>query len=268
MASVVAAPLPGRTSRFALMAAIVFAALASALVFVAVQEGTGGERAAPFAGVEVVVAARDVPANTVLTADMLEVVSLPEDAIVDGAYATAALLPGMAVRFPVAKGEQITPVKVGLATVDDGRDLALVVSQGRRAFAVEVSEVTGVGGLLLPGNSVDVIAVFSETTAGADKAVTLLQNVVVLAVAQEAQEPLAPAVEPDATLDGGVIARRPDGAERQPDARTVTLAVTLEQAQLLALAQEHGRLWLALRPGGDDENLTPDETSLQPYRSP
>ena len=264
MAHAVATSVPERTNRIALVAALVFAAVASALVFVAVQDRSGGGSVSPLAGTEVVVAARDVPANTVLTVDMLELVSLPDDAIVEGAYGVVAPLIGTAVRFPIARGEQLTPLKVGAFGVEDERDLALVLAAGRRAFSVEVSEVTGVGGLLLPGNAVDVIAVFDETTAGSNKAVTLLQNVVVLAVAQEAQEPVPAAgttIEGEERAGTGVNGQRPEDVERQPDARTVTVAVTPEDAQLLALLQAQGdgdrgvEIMLSLRPAGETDIL-------------
>lgn len=265
MAGAIAGPLQERTNPIMLIGALLFAAIAAVLVFVALQSSGGGD-SSPAAGATVVVAARDLPANTTLSPDMLTVASISSDAVVQGAYTSVEALSGTALRFPVAQGEQITPLKVGLNAIDDEHDLALVVPAGHRAFAVDVSEVTGVGGLLLPGNTVDVIAVFDETATGEDKAVTLLQNVAVLAVAQEAQEPVAPSAEP--ASDGVDSGRRPEDVEAQPDARTVTLAVTPEQAQQLALAQENGRLWLSLRPAGEGESAPPAESNLLPFRTP
>ncbi len=158
----------------------------------------------------------------------------------------------------------MTPQKVGLDRIDDEDDIALVLPAGRRAFAVEVREVTGVGGLLLPGHFVDVIAVFADRFDEAGRAITMLQDVEVLAVGQEAQEPF-PASEEGAT---GLAGRRPDDVERQPDASSATLAVTPQDAQMLALVQESGAaIWLSLRPVGDHDVVPAEDASLQPLFS-
>lgn len=272
MAHVIAWMPAERTNRLLLAAGGLFAAVAAVLVFVALQSqsnGVGGGGAAA-ATLPVVVTAQAVPANTVLTADMLAVRALPEAAIVAGAYGQVESLVGLPVRFPLAEGEQLTPAKVGLDVIADQNDLALVLLEGQRAVAVEVSEVTSVGGLLLPGNRVDVIAVFHESATGVEKAVTLVQDVEVLAVAQEAQVPVPAAGEAlnqdgSAAAGTGIRGRRANDATRQPDARTVTLAVTPEQAQLLALAPANGTLWLSLRPFGDRTRESVGESNLVPF---
>lgn len=271
MAQVIAWMPAERTNRLLLAAGGLFAAVAAVLVFVALQsqsDGADGDSVA--ATLPVVVTAQAVPANTVLTVDMLAVRALPEDAIVAGAYGQVEPLVGLPVRFPLAEGEQLTPAKVGLDVIADEDDLALVLPEGQRAVAVEVSEVTSVGGLLLPGNRVDVIAVFHESATGVEKAVTLVQDVEVLAVAQEAQVPVPAAEEAldqddPAAAGTGIRGRRANDAERQPDARTVTLAVTPEQAQLLALAQANSTLWLSLRPFGDRTRESVGESNLVPF---
>lgn len=275
-------------------AAVLFAAIAGVLVFVALQNRGGDEGTTSLAPTtEVVVAARTIDTNTKLSADMLELTSVPSDQVLTGAYTSIDLAVGLPLRYPVQKGEQVTTSKIGLEAIQDEKDLALVLEPGKRGFSVLVSEVTGVGGLLLPGNVVDVIAVFPEGPAGITKlgdivsvqdiqdikAVTLLQNIEVLGVAQEAQEPV-PAAAPGAETGGegeaaedvevgqGIRGQRPEDVERQPGARSVTLAVTPDQAQLLALVQETaGIIWLSLRPVGEPEGAPPDETNLLPLIS-
>jgi hypothetical protein len=79
----------------------------------------------------------------------------------------------------------------------------------------------------------------------------------VLAVAQSTQKPVARLdrdgnpIETDTAGDG--LATRPDDLDANEDARTVTLALSPEDAPLLALAQEQGKVWLALRGIGDRE---------------
>jgi pilus assembly protein CpaB len=282
MASVLAGTAPEGRNRLLLIAAAAFAAIAAVLVFVALQERAGGgtARDVPAAGATnmVVVAARDVPANTRLTAAMLEVRAVPANAVLSGAYEDAGGLVGLATRYPLAAGEQVTALKVGVNRIEDEDDVSLVLPAGKRGFAVRVTEVTGAGGLLLPGNFVDVIAVFPNgpTTGNPEqpariKAVTLLQDVEVLAVGQEAQRPLPALADGEAGLAegqsvSGQSGRRAGDAERQPDAQSATLAVTPEQAQQLALVQETGGvIWLSLRPAGDHEKADTDDATLDPF---
>jgi pilus assembly protein CpaB len=142
----------------------------------------------------------------------------------------------------------------------EGDGLAFVVPAGMRAIAVSVDEITGVGGLILPGDRADVIAVISDQADAnnpINRVVTVLQDVEVLAVAQSAQEPVPPADEEaaaQAETDGAstTSGQLPEDAAPQPSARTVTLALTPEQVQLLALVQEEGSIYLSLRHFGDN----------------
>jgi pilus assembly protein CpaB len=255
---------PESRNRLLIVAAGVFGVIAAALVFVALQDRSDSTGSTPISGgVMVVVAAGDLAVNTTLTAEMLSVQTVPPDVALSGAYERTDALLGKATRYPVAKGQQITSSVVGAGAVPNDDDLSYALPPGKRAVGVEVSEVTGVGGMLLPGNSVDVIAVLSRGE-GASRAVTLLQNVVVLAVGQEAQQPAPPAIDGA----GGDASAATSDAERQPDAKTVTLAVAPNDAQLVALAQEEGAIWLSLRPANDKE-LTPlGEQLLPPPSNP
>lgn len=257
-------------------AALIFSLIAAGLVFAALQNrGAGGGSGAPLTTTAVVVAARDIPANTKLTAGMLELRSLPVAAQLAGAFTASDSVIGLPARYPIEAGEQITPAKVGLYQIDDENDVALILPPGSRAVAVPLTEVTGVGGMLLPGNFVDVVAVYANGiggTAGAGSGTSfmLLQDVEVLAVGQEAQEavPAQIAAADAGAPPSGASGVRPDGVERQPDARSATLAVTPEQAQMLALVQETGgAIWLSLRPLGDHEPVPAGEINLQQLES-
>ena len=106
--------------------------------------------------------------------------------------------------------------------------------------------------MILPGDLVDVIGILKADLVGVDKAVTIFQNIEVLAVAQKAQEPIPPAADTTATpVPSGTLGERPSDVKANPSAKTVTLAVTEEQAQLLALVQSKGDLALSLRSFGD-----------------
>jgi len=250
-----------RGNRGLLILALITGLVAAIVVFVALNQGGGGSDNAKTGSAvtttsAVVVAKSDIAAGTEITADMVKVIEVPNSLLVRDAFTSTQLVVGEAARYPIAAGEQVTRARVGANTEGDG--LAFVVPAGMRAIAVSVDEITGVGGLILPGDRADVIAVISDQ-AGADnpdRVVTVLQDVEVLAVAQSAQEPVPAADEEaaaQAETDGAstTSGQLPEDAEPQPSARTVTLALTPEQVQLLALVQEKGSVYLSLRRFGD-----------------
>ncbi|MDO8612322.1 MAG: Flp pilus assembly protein CpaB [Dehalococcoidia bacterium] len=255
-----------RGNRGLLILALITGLVAAIVVFVALNQGGGGSDNAKTGSAvittsAVVVAESDIAAGTEITADMVKVIEVPNSLLVRDAFTSTQLVVGEAARYPIAAGEQVTRARVGPNTEGDG--LAFVVPAGMRAIAVSVDEITGVGGLILPGDRADVIAVISDQ-AGAnnpDRVVTVLQDVEVLAVAQSAQEPVPAAADNNAATqaetDGAstTSGQLPEDAEPQPSARTVTLALTPEQVQLLALVQEEGSIYLSLRRFGDNAQL-------------
>lgn len=267
MARTIAGVRPERGNRAFLVLAVLSALVAAVLVFAALNRG-GNEGATSAAKVNVVVAGRDIPAGTRLTEETLKIAGVEPDALLQGTVADTAALVGRVTRYPVATGEQITLAKIGLQG-ETKEGLSFIIPAGKRALAVAVTQVSSVGGLLLPGDRVDVIAVFNATDVGSERAVTLFQNIEVLAVAQVAQEPVPPPSTEEGEAAGDQpLAQRPQGAEPQPEATTVTLALTPEQAQLLAVAQEQGKVWLSLRPFGEESAVELGQSTLAPFRTP
>jgi len=270
MARVIAATPIERTNRLVMLGAVLCAAIAALLIFVALQGRGGSEVSAGTA--TVVVASGDIEANTVLGANLLETRAVPSDQLIVGGYRDTADLIGLPARYPIQAGEQITASKVGVEAIENEKDLALVLEPGQRGFALRATEVTAVGGLILPGNAVDVIAVFLDDEGDVERAETVLQHIQVLSVAQMAQEPLpAPASgEEESQLGDGVRGQRPEELERQPEARSVTLGVSPDQAQFLAALQTQDgvEIWLSLRPVDDDADVPLDATNLLHFHSP
>jgi len=259
--------LTERPGRALLLLALLFALIAAVLVFVALNQSSGnGDETSASATTKVVVAAHNIAARTALKSNMLEVADIPTDSVLDGTFSNTDDLEGQVTRYPLVSGQQVVASQIGIQNKDD-TGLSFVVPQGMRAFSVSVSEETGVGGMILPGDLVDVIAILDEGTVGVDKAVTIVQNVEVLAVAQKAQEPIPPAqAQGEATPEAsGTLGERPKDASANPSARTVTLAVTPEQAQILALVHTQGEVALSLRSFGDRSPVVTAETNLIPY---
>jgi pilus assembly protein CpaB len=254
----------GRINRRFLMLALVSAALSAALVYVALnKDGGGGEGETSAAKVEAIVAAADIPARTLITADMLELKSIPADAKMEAGYDNIDDVVGEVTRFPIVADEQVTSAKIvslqGQQMIDA---LAFVIPDGMRAISIKADQVLSAGGLVLPGDYVDILAVFSVSDEkGEDHESylvrTILQNVEVLAVAQtiadvppEEEEETNGAEEASST---GEQRARASEAEPNPEATTLTLLVTPEQAEWLFLAEANGTLRAIVRGFGDSE---------------
>src|SRR3546814_18636931 len=115
-----------------------------------------------------------------------------------------------------------------------------------RAVTIRVNDVAGVAGFVLPGDRVDVLLTRDRTGGEGGNVANnlttdvLLQNVKVLGIDQDAnQEKDQPSV-----------------------AKALTLEVSQQTAQQLAMASPLGSLALLLRPPGDDAPaLVPPSTT-------
>ena len=279
----------GGTNRRLLLLALAAGLVGAVLVYAAVSRGSDSTDSAGSASsmVPVVTARIDIPPRTKITTDMVEVRQVAPDSRSELAYTDVADVVGRISRYPLATSEQILSTKVvSLASAaETGDSLSYVIPEGKRGISIQVNQVTSGGGLVLPGDYVDIIGVFDfEFRDGDDEeteeryfASLILQNVEVLAVAQTVVD-----TPPEAgtTADGEAIAQVADGdgqrvrntdADADPGATTVTLSVTLEQAQLLFLAEENAVLRLAVRAYGDSEVQDVPfvvETSLIPPNLP
>ncbi|MBS8242176.1 Flp pilus assembly protein CpaB [Marinobacter lipolyticus] len=84
---------------------------------------------------------------------------------------------GQIIRSRLGAGQMLTEVNLRNNSVLDS-----LVPEGHQAMAMAVDEVSGVGGLLRPGDRVDVTASFRRSDKDAPAALKLLRNVLVLAV--------------------------------------------------------------------------------------
>lgn len=247
--------------------ALVLALLAglgtSFLVWNYMQKVEQKAKPAPVEMVSILIAARDVPARTRFAEDMFARQEIPVSAKHPNAVTSPRQVLDKVVKLPMMAGEQILVSKFFADRTESG--LAFIVPPGKRAVAVAVNEVIGSGGLVLPGDDVDVVAVFNEKDFGQDTALYVLQKVAVLAVAQQ-MEGEGPGVAGSAfgqatqTVGLGSQSRSssPGRIEPlpQPTAKTVTLAVAPDEALRVIIAEERGKIRLVLRPAS--EKTTPD----------
>lgn len=248
----------GGSSRSGLLVAGVLAILAGLLAIIALRAGRddGGEPIVPGGDGEatIVVAGQDIPARTEITSDMIALKSVPASAILGGAYVEESLVVGRIARIPIYEGEQLVQEK--LASVESDLGLAYIVPTGQRAMAVQVDKVIGAGGLLQPGDRVDVVAVMditytdltTERSASFTRAFYITQDVEVLAVEQELQNRITAPGQVPAPNEGTLV----DQPDAQPDSTVVTLAISPEAAQAILLAETKGTIRLSVRAPGDD----------------
>jgi pilus assembly protein CpaB len=263
----------GNSNRRFIILAVVLGLLGAILVYAAFSRDSSGPSRSE-ADAPVVVAKSDIPARTRITPAMLEVRLVPADAVGVLAFSDPAKVAGQVTRFPINANEQVLQSKVVSTTpgVNVGsRSLSYTIPPGKRAFAINISEVANAGGLVLPGDYVDVVVIHDVEFGRAGNVETrenylvqtLFQNIEVLAVSQGVVD-----VVPEATpVASGQRVRNTEGRPN-PAATTVTLALTPEQAQRIYLAEANGRIRLSLRPYGESDERPVDYMTEQELLPP
>ncbi len=207
------------------------AILAAIVVFSALRRREAEVQRAMANTVEVLVAAHDLPLGTKITPDAVKLARWAHDSVPPGSFTDPQAIANAYAKGSFVTGEPIIAAKLYMGEKTAGV-MPLMIPPGMRAMSVPVDEVSDISGFVLPRTRVDVLATISG--AGADFPAfsrIILQDVEVLAVAQEIE-----------------------GSKDVPiPVKVVTLLVTPEQAERLALASREGVLRLAMRNYGDQK---------------
>ncbi|WPC06928.1 Flp pilus assembly protein CpaB [Pseudomonas benzenivorans] len=172
----------------------------------------------------VVVATVEIPFGQMVEAQHVTLVRMPKGTAPDDAFDAPDKVVGKIATFGMLRGDIVRGAR--LAEHLGGSTLASLIESNKRAISVRVDDVVGVGGFLLPGNRVDVLATKKSAGNGNEaESKTILEDLRVLAVDQTAST--------DKTQPVVV--------------RAVTLEMTSEEAEVLVKAQTEGKLQLALR---------------------
>ncbi len=212
-------------SRLLLMGGLAIAVglLVSVSVYNKLRAGLGASNEP---GVNVVVAAEDLQVGAKVGDNDVRVLRFPQSTVPPGAYGSKDKVLNRGVVLPIGKGEFILPSK--LAAPNAGAGLSSLIPQGMRAVSVRVNDVVSVAGFVQPGSRVDVM---STSTSGNERlTTTVLENVAVIAVGKNLSRTSGP--------------EAPASAQ---SASVITLLVSPDDAQKLALAAQEGRIQLALR---------------------
>jgi pilus assembly protein CpaB len=228
-----------------------FVVLAGALVFgllaaVSVNRYLSNAQAFSKDMTRVAVAKVAIPLGTKIVAEQVMMVQFPRESMPDGTFENADKLAGRVAIMNIAAREPITDSR--LAPEGTAGGLSAVIPEGYRAMTVKVDDVVGISGFIMPGTLVDVVVVITpeDASRGAGPiSKIVLQNIKVLANGQNIDKP-----------------------ENQRDVnsvKAVTLQVTPEQAEKLALATSEGRLQLVMRNSidqGDEETTGVNKQKL------
>lgn len=203
--------------------------------------------------VEILVAAKNLGIGAELKEDSVKWQEWPKNAVFEGAIVKEGdKKASEAVKGKLKRGLSVGEplLKSALVGESDNNFVAASLGEGMRAVAVDVKASTIAGGLLKPGDYVDVILIYKskiqyngsnplvramiELNHDRYSAETILQNVRVIALGQTYK------TDEEGKKGGG-------------KAKTITLEVDMRGAETLTLAKEMGKLSLTLRKLGDEE---------------
>lgn len=188
----------------------------------------------------VVVARTDIEVGSRIIAEQLSVAQFPRNAAPDGTFRVIDdKLVGRIAVTKIAAREPITENR--LAPEGSAAGLSAMIPEGYRAMNVRVDDVVGISGFIMPGTLVDIVVVIEppENTQNRERiSKIVLQNIKVLA--------------------NGANLDKPKNEKEAERVKTVTLQVTPDQAEKLALASSEGRLQLVMRNSIDQgDEVTP-----------
>src|SRR3989442_1299488 len=176
----------------------------------------------------VAVAKVAIPVGTKIIPEQVMVVQFPKESTPDGTFDNAEKLTGRVAIANIAPREPITEAR--LAPEGTAGGLSAVIPEGYRAMTVKVDDVVGISGFIMPGTLLDVVVTIDPAEkAGMQDPISkiVLQNIKVLANGQN--------------ID------KPQDQREANSVKAVTLLVTPEQAEKLALAASEGKLQLVMR---------------------
>ena len=216
-------------------AAALLALIASAGAYKFLSERGRVAEKARLQTVGIVVAVVDIPLGATINPNQVAVSAWPKDNYPKDAIADPKTAVGRKALRDFVRGEPVVEGKLVPMNKPAGL-LSLRVPQGMRAFSVKVNEVVGVGGFIVPDTLVDVVVTTAISSSRQQDQMSkiVLENIRVLAAGQ-------------------VVEQQKDN--KPVTVNTVTLAVTPDDAEKLALASNDGKIQLILRNYADSDNV-------------
>lgn len=239
-----------------LIAALIVGAFAGFLLYLYGQRIEKEKAALTANPQEVAVAAVHLPAGTLLTLDHVTTKTVPAQFLPANPLYKSEIdfYLGQPVSDDIQQDDML--LTTDFAVLDVARTLSGRIPEKERAMTIPVDAISGVAGLLRPGDRIDILGTFPideedelipDASGGSTGYVTmsLLQNVTLLAVGQEISD-----------ADGGAYGGRGGYSN-------VTLSVTPDEAELMVIAQTRGELMLLLRHRNDLEQIPVTRRTLR-----
>ncbi len=227
-----------------LVGAIFVALIASVAGYNYLQKSAAKPKVVPLEKVSIIVAASEIPAGTALASGMIKKADYFRESLPEGHFVDPASLVGRVLIQRVKANEPIFESRLAPIDVRMG-GVAALISPKKRAVAVKVDKVIGVAGFIHAGNRVDVLVTVEPQRTGQKwEAITkiVLENILVLA-------------------SGPEFGQKGKDEKASP-VDVITLEVTPEEAEKLALAATEGKLQLALRNLKDSEEILTKGTTI------
>jgi len=180
------------------------------------------------------VAVKNIPRGHKLIAEDIRFVSFLTETLPKGIFTQDHSPVGRVTIVTIQAAEPVLENKLAAESVTQG-GLAVIISPNKRAISVKVDQVIGVSGFIQPGQMVDVlVSIASDKEEAGFITKTVLQNVLILATGTQAQE---------------------SSEKKAQKVNVVTLEVTPEESENIALAVSKGRIVLVLRGYTDKEDV-------------
>lgn len=229
-----------RSNKLIVIIGMVFALLAAFMAYYLINSAQKAALNQQY--IQVATAIQDIPANTAITAPMLEMKSFPKDLQTGKEITDVNNAVGRISPVAVSKGEYLLENRLIKPGEGENR-LSYKVPVGMRAMSIPVNEVTGVSNMIKIGDRVDIVGVVAVANAAPEpRSLLILQNIEVLAVGSMFKETAAP--------------------EQNAAAATVTVAVDPQSALKLKMTLQNANFALALRPASDKNPVNPAPVTL------
>lgn len=218
----------------------------------------------------ILVAKTDIAPGTPVDSSMFEVAVAPANQVPPQVATSFEQVLSKQVVAPIAKGEPIMLTKLStemgkrMASASTARapSLSMTTPEGKRAITIPIDNIASVGGMVKPGDYVDILCSLTipeesakKTKGKRENIVPLFQNVLVLAVGSQLIEEAEALAARYAAQQG----QQPPPPAPSGGYATITLALSPQEANIIAFAQDQGKIRLVLRSQGDAkvEKTTP-----------
>jgi pilus assembly protein CpaB len=183
--------------------------------------------------IPVVVAAVDLIPGTKLTSELVKTTEFLKNSLPPGHFTDPAVLVGRVAIVPLKANEPIIEHRLASIDIKTGGVSALV-QEGKRAVAVGGDKVIGLSGFIYPGNRVDVMVTWEDPKSESEITKVVLENMLVLA--------------------SGTMMQKNDKGDAAP-VDVYTLEMTPEEAEIISLVRNQGKIQFALRNPMDSGSI-------------